>query len=231
MNTIYLVRHGENPANITKEFSSRKVDYSLNARGILQARQTGEYFRRMGIDEVYASPLKRARETGEIIAATCGLTCTVTEHFREIDVGDLEGQPVTEEAWAYHDRIFDDWLLGRPETGFPNGDTYFSLWGRIRAGVLQAIHGKSGKKIVIVGHGGIFTATIQDLCPQVNVVELAKKFTANCGITTVTVEERDGQPVGKLMRWDESSHLHGEASLQVYPKYDKGTFDAASASD
>jgi probable phosphoglycerate mutase len=34
MNTIYLVRHGENPANLTKEFSCRHVDYPLTEKGI-----------------------------------------------------------------------------------------------------------------------------------------------------------------------------------------------------
>ena len=37
MNRIYLVRHGENTANLTKEFSHRRVDYSLTPKGILQA--------------------------------------------------------------------------------------------------------------------------------------------------------------------------------------------------
>ena len=33
MNTLYLIRHGENLANITKEFSHRLVDYSLTPKG------------------------------------------------------------------------------------------------------------------------------------------------------------------------------------------------------
>ena len=44
-NTIYLVRHGENTANITKEFSYKLVDYSLTAKGVQQAEQTAEYFK------------------------------------------------------------------------------------------------------------------------------------------------------------------------------------------
>ena len=61
MNTLYLIRHGENPANITKEFSHRLVDYSLTPKGVLQAQQTGEYFKNKQIDAIYCSPLKRAR--------------------------------------------------------------------------------------------------------------------------------------------------------------------------
>lgn len=40
MNIIYLVRHGENKANLTKEFSYKKVDYPLTPKGVIQAQQT-----------------------------------------------------------------------------------------------------------------------------------------------------------------------------------------------
>ncbi|MCB0198167.1 MAG: histidine phosphatase family protein, partial [Anaerolineae bacterium] len=65
---FYLVRHGENPANITKEFSYRDVDYSLTPKGVLQAQQTAAHFRNVPVDAVVASPLKRTRETAAIIA-------------------------------------------------------------------------------------------------------------------------------------------------------------------
>ena len=68
MHTIYWVRHGENKANITKEFSYKYVDYSLTPKGIQQAQQTARFFRNKNIQTIYTSPLKRAVETAEIIA-------------------------------------------------------------------------------------------------------------------------------------------------------------------
>ncbi len=94
-NTIYLVRHAENTANLTKEFSHRLVDYSLTPKGILQAQQTAEYFTDKNIDEIYSSPLKRARETADIIAQKLHLPVGVVEQFREVNVGSLEGRPPT----------------------------------------------------------------------------------------------------------------------------------------
>src|SRR5512145_1505714 len=109
-NHVYWVRHGENLANITKEFSSRHVDYSLTPKGVLQAQQTGAYFKDKSIDALYSSPLKRAAETAAIIGAAIGLPVTVIEGFREIDVGELEREPPTAENWAFHDRVFRAWL-------------------------------------------------------------------------------------------------------------------------
>src|SRR5258707_14895533 len=98
-NTLYLVRHGENPANITKEFSYKLVDYSLTPKGVLQAEQTAAFFQSIPLDAAYASPLKRARETAEIIARPQGLPVTLLEEFREVNVGKLELKPPTEENW------------------------------------------------------------------------------------------------------------------------------------
>ena len=114
MNTIYLVRHGENKANITKEFSYKKVDYPLTTKGILQAQQTADFFKDKAIDEVYASPLRRARETAEIIASTLDLQVTVIENFREVNVGALEGRPPDADNWAIHNRIVADWYGNAP---------------------------------------------------------------------------------------------------------------------
>jgi broad specificity phosphatase PhoE len=86
MPTIYLVRHGENPANLTRQFSCRLVDYSLTPRGVQQAEQTALYFGRLPIGAVFASPLKRAVETATIIAQPLELEVQLLEQFREVNV-------------------------------------------------------------------------------------------------------------------------------------------------
>ncbi|MGH2510245.1 MAG: histidine phosphatase family protein, partial [Ktedonobacteraceae bacterium] len=92
-NTIHLVRHGENPANITHEFSYKLIDYPLTPKGVLQATQTAEFLKGTPIDAIYSSPLKRAHETAHIIAAPHQLPVTVIEGFREVNVGELELRP------------------------------------------------------------------------------------------------------------------------------------------
>lgn len=222
MNTIFLVRHGENPANISMEFASRKIDYSLNDKGREQARQTAEYLLHKRIDEIYASPLKRAQETAGIIAARLGLPVTVVEEFREIEVGDLEGLPVTPELWQQHDAIFMNWMMGRPDAAFPNGDSYHSLWGRMRRGLELVTVGKSGKRIVVVGHGGIFTATLPSLCPDADAATVLRQPNGNCSVTEVQVEMRGGKLHGELVDWARTTHLSGSAAQLVNGFPDRG---------
>ncbi|MBV9228560.1 MAG: histidine phosphatase family protein [Chloroflexi bacterium] len=215
MNTIYLVRHGENPANLNSEFSYKLVDYSLTPKGRLQAQQTAEYFRDKNIHEIYASPLKRTRETAEIIAEALGLTVTIVEEFREVNVGALERQAPSIENWEFHDRIVAEWFFGRHEVTFPEGENYLTLLQRMRSGLCQVLQNKTGKNIIIVGHAGIFTIPLRDICPDVDIEEITQRSLHNCSITQLEVAMNEGKPLGKLKSWAYISHLSGEAAQFV----------------
>ncbi|HJO94021.1 MAG TPA: histidine phosphatase family protein [Victivallales bacterium] len=213
MNTVYWVRHGENQANITKEFSHRKVDYSLTEKGIVQSMQTAEYFKSKKIDFVYSSPLKRAYETAEIISKPHSIKIEVIEEFREINVGNLEGRPVTQANWNIHNDVLKQWSLGYIKYSFPDGENYIQLFERLKRGMHKAINGKENNSIIIVGHGGIFTNTILDLCPDTdrNIIESA--YNHNCSVSEMTF--KDNFLEGMLKYWAFSDHLYGEAAKLV----------------
>lgn len=208
-NTVFLVRHGENPANLTGEFSYRRIDYSLNNTGRRQAQRTAAYFREQRIDAVYSSPLKRALETAQIIAQPLGLPVTVLEQFREVNVGTLEGR-ATQEDWALHDRIFEDWLVhDRAESTFPGGENLTQLVARVRDGLRMVVAGRDGQRLVVAAHGGILVASIRSLCPGVALADLEPLQIANCAITELELELEDGEieHVGVLRAWASCSHL------------------------
>jgi broad specificity phosphatase PhoE len=231
MNRIYLIRHGENRANLTKELSHRKIDYPLNAKGRLQAQQTAAYFQNRQVDEIYASPLCRAVQTAQIIAQAVGLRYTVMENFREINVGDLEGQPVSAELWARHNQVLEGWLDGHPGARFPGGENYFELRDRMLRGLLWAVQGKSGRSLLIVAHGGIFTLTIKDLCPQVNMQAILHKESANCSISEILLHENRGKIYGELISWSSFSHLQGKAAELVSGVPQPGELDELTTED
>jgi broad specificity phosphatase PhoE len=214
-NRLYLVRHGENAANLTKEFSYRQVDYSLTAKGVLQAQQTAAYFTDKNIHAIYASPLKRAVETADILARVLHVNVVILEHFREVNVGALEGQPVRAEHWGLYHRIFEDWFAGKVATTFPGGDSYVTLWNRMRAGLQRVLAHKAEQNIIIVGHGGLFTATLKDVCPGIDVEWLRHRPNHNGSITEIMTVWRDGAVEGELIHWASAAHLHGEAAEVV----------------
>jgi broad specificity phosphatase PhoE len=211
-NTLYLVRHGENRANVTKEFSYKIVDYPLNAKGVLQARQTAEFFRNQPPDEIYSSPLRRARQTAEIIADVVQLPVTVLEELREINIGELEGRPPTVEHWQFHDRIIADWYQGAYRSRFPGGEDFLQLLQRIRRGLLKITQGKNGRRILLAGHGGTFTALVKAFCYNADRAEIYHGAMDNCAITEIELHVVEGLIVGDLRRWASTAHLSGEAA-------------------
>ncbi len=212
MNHIFLLRHGENRANLTKEFSYKKTDYPLNDKGILQARQSGEALMGQSIQAIYTSPLKRALGTAQIVGEILGLSPIVEEDFRELNVGALEEMPPNEETWDRYRNVVRSWVEGHPETAFPGGENYHQLWDRYWRGMQRAMRSYPDQALLIVGHGGIFTLTLPDLCPGVNIIDLFHQESHNASITEIDLEEREGQPKGRLIRWASTDHLSGEAA-------------------
>ncbi len=212
MNTLYLVRHGENPANLTKEMSYRRVDYSLTEKGLLQAQQTAAHFIGRGIDEIYTSPLKRAYETAQIIAETLDLPCTVVEDFREVNVGSLEGQPVTESLWMTHNQIIHGWFAGQTHLRFPDGETMPELVERFTLSLQPILKRGPGRRIILVGHGGTFLFSAPTLCPQVSFADLIKIENTNCSISEIHMPDISTGFSGQLQRWAYSGHLSGYAA-------------------
>jgi broad specificity phosphatase PhoE len=212
MNKVYLVRHGENPANITEELSCRKVDYSLTAKGRLQAQQTAEYFEDKSIDLIYASPLKRAFETAQIIGERLGLTPVIIEGLREINVGRLEGMPDRNESWRIHNKILYAWIEGNTETKFPGGEDLIMSNARMRNAMQLILSGNDGRRIVVVGHGGLFFTSIGVLCQDTRMQDISAQASHNCSISELEIELNHDQMQGTLLRWADDSHMHDEAA-------------------
>lgn len=61
---VYLTRHAEKMSG---------PDPELSERGLLRARNIATMLRRSGIGHIYATPFRRAHQTGEALAARLGL--------------------------------------------------------------------------------------------------------------------------------------------------------------
>jgi broad specificity phosphatase PhoE len=207
LKTIYFVRHGEFPAQITREFSYKKVDYSLTDRGIRQSQLTAEHLRNKSICSIYSSPLKRATETAKIIGDALNIDVVILEDFREVNVGSLEGKEPTEENWNLYNRIIRDWREGKYESRFPDGENYLELLKRVRKGLHEVLRNVCSD-ILIVAHGGILLASLADICENFETRNFRKWD--NCAITTVEMDEAiSGTPRGRVLYWHDCQHLLG----------------------
>lgn len=83
---LYVTRHGETDWNLYGKVQG-KADIELNAKGIEQAKETMEKLKEESIDFIICSPLKRARQTAEIINLEKNIHIVFDERISERDFG------------------------------------------------------------------------------------------------------------------------------------------------
>lgn len=90
MKKIYLFRHGQTDWNKYKEtkYSKEAHDTNLNELGREQAKQNAIFLKDKGIQYVYTSNLKRAKESGQILADYLGVGCEAVEGLNEFSIFD-----------------------------------------------------------------------------------------------------------------------------------------------
>ena len=100
---LYLVRHGQTDWNIKKQ-AQGVADIELNATGIAQAEALRDRIAAedLHFDVVYASPLRRARKTAEIITNNRP-DIIYDDRLVERSYGDLEGKIVDWDALGVDD--------------------------------------------------------------------------------------------------------------------------------
>lgn len=84
LKTIYLVRHAQPLLNTGINYKVVPGP-GLTEAGREQAREAGQFLLNCGIERLYASPLERARQTAQGIAAATGLPITLEPLLREFD--------------------------------------------------------------------------------------------------------------------------------------------------
>jgi broad specificity phosphatase PhoE len=102
-------------------------------------------------DAVYASDLRRARETAEVVARRKGLTVEIVPELREVDVGSWSGLTRAEAEERFPDG-FRRWLEGGP--GWESGETYEEMAERTGRAVLAIAAEHPRGRVLLVTHGG-----------------------------------------------------------------------------
>jgi broad specificity phosphatase PhoE len=154
--TILLARHGETDWNREYRFQGH-ADPSLNETGRRQAAELAAALAREQLAAVYSSPLRRALETAEILAAPHGLEPVTVEALQEVDVGSWQGLTRTELAERAPEQLAR-WLDGGQ--GWEDGETYEQMATRVVPALLESAAAHDGGRILAVTHGGPIRAAL-----------------------------------------------------------------------
>jgi len=148
--TLYIIRHGQTNNNITNLWIGQ-TDVLMNDFGRSQARGLSKLFSKTHIDVILSSPLKRALETGRIVAKGHKETdFIIVPAFIEIDCGKATGL-LENEARKKFPKIFGQWAKNL-DPRMPGGESNEDIEKRAIPALNRFLRTYQGKTILISGH-------------------------------------------------------------------------------
>jgi ribonuclease H / adenosylcobalamin/alpha-ribazole phosphatase len=148
--TTLLLRHGETPLSAERRFAG-SADIPLTAVGRRQATAAAARLAaRGGIGAVLTSPLRRARITGEAVAAATGAPLVIEAGLAEADFGKWEGLSFAEAAAQYPDEL-SAWLSD-PAAAPPGGESFAAVAERVIPALDRLIAAYPARTVVVTSH-------------------------------------------------------------------------------
>jgi broad specificity phosphatase PhoE len=211
--TLLLIRHAETEDNASMRLSGW-TDRDLSPRGESQVELLADHFNRhhAHIDELYASPLIRARRTAQAIAALTGHAPVLLDDLREMYFGDLDGRPFEELREAYAHLLAADEDSALQDFMWPSGESRSGFTARVLRVTNQIARQHPGRVIGVVTHGG-FIATLLTILHGESPARWRKWVVPNASLSEVVWDSTASR--GALVRHGDASHL--EALLPLEP--------------
>lgn len=149
--TLFLVRNADTEFSRERRVAGRR-ELGLSAAGRAQAGDLRDRLRGLDIAEILASPLPRAVETAEILAATAGLGLVRDPRLTDFAAGQWEGRTHDEIGASQEYRRFIEDPVAE---SIPGGERLVEVRERMMAAVSQALgDNELGANIVVVSHAG-----------------------------------------------------------------------------
>ena len=170
MATVYIVQHGQKEPG--------PGDPALAEAGRAQAARTAARLSGCAVDAVYASDLRRARETAAIIAAPLGLPVEVDARARERMNWDGAGTV---------DEFMAEWARASADRDYAptSGDSSRVAGERFRAAIIDAAAAHDA--VIVATHGGVTYDLLRTLLGDDTAPEVANGV-PSCAITTLEVD-------------------------------------------
>lgn len=150
---IYLLRHGLTIYNAEKRYQGVR-DIPLSPEGKAQLCQAD-----ISPALVYVSPLRRARQTAELVFPNAELV--TVDALREMNFGVFEGRNYIE---MEHDPEYRTWVASECRTRCPGGETKQEFSDRTCEafrGLLDRAFEKKEERLVLMAHAGTQMAILE----------------------------------------------------------------------
>ncbi len=157
---LFVVRHGQTRFNAEQRYLGA-LDPELNANGIAQATALCAALP-SSLDAVVCSPLRRARQTADIVCADRGLVPDINHAFRERNVGVFEGL-TREEARSRFPTLWTQNITRQWNAAPTDGETIAQVFERVTDGLRTLSERYAGQRVALVAHGFV-AKVVRALC-------------------------------------------------------------------
>lgn len=150
---LYIVRHGNTALNDAKKEQIRGwADVPLNDDGRKAAHEAAQYLLSVGLRDIFASDLKRAVETADIIGRAVNIRPTIDFDLRPWDVGVMAEFPVEDIL----DQL-DYYTVKEPNEPVKGGERYSDFYRRAKTATYKYLikAQRYGEPIALVTHSRI----------------------------------------------------------------------------
>ncbi|KAL6553138.1 hypothetical protein OROGR_006980 [Orobanche gracilis] len=205
---IIVIRHGETEWNADRRIQGH-LDVDLNDVGRQQAVAVADRLsREPKISAVYSSDLKRAFDTANIIAKSCGVPeVTKDPDLRERHLGDLQGV-VFHEIANINPEAHKAFVSNRDDQEIPGGGESFNqLYERCTSALQRIAEKHMGERVVVVSHGGTIRALHRRASPH-------RRSSGRVLNTSINVFHLTGGGEWSVKLWGDVSHLNGAGFLE-----------------
>jgi probable phosphoglycerate mutase len=145
----HLLRHGQTEHTPERRYSGRN-DLPLSRTGRAEAEAAAARVRELGVEVVVASPLRRTRETAEVVAAALGLPVEYDDDLVELDFGALEGLSAAE-AQQRHPLAVRR-FFGDVRVAAPGGESVADVAARVARARQRVLARHAGRTVLVVSH-------------------------------------------------------------------------------
>lgn len=166
MTDILLARHGETADNLPPMRLMGHRDPPLTPRGRRQAEVLAAAAVRANVAAIVTSPLRRARETAEIVGDAVGVAPTLDARLMESSRGTWEGRLVDDIA-REEPELWAAWQRPAASFRFPGGESLGEHRARVREALLDVFQAR--RPALVVSHGGTVRCALMamgDLAPE-----------------------------------------------------------------
>ena len=199
MTHLLLIRHATNDMMESGILAGWTPGVHLNERGRVEAEALARRLAQVEIAAVYASPLERALETAEIVAAPKNLPVTVREELGEVRCGRWTGQKIER---LRRRRLWRQVQIAPSTVRFPGGESMLEVQARMRAELERLCAAHPRQTVAVVSHADPIKAAVASFIGLP--LDLFQRLVV--GPASLTVLELNGV-LPRLVCLNDASHL------------------------